>query len=69
MSTAPRQKISQSGANPNCAAHTIVSGTSGIAMPIATTSTASKAAKSTVSRRVIASTLPAARAQAGDAPR
>ena len=52
-STEPRQKISQSGAKPNCAAQMIVSGTSGIAMPMATPSTASKAAKSTVSRRVI----------------
>src|SRR5436190_2013454 len=37
----------------------MVRGTSGIAMPTATPSTASRAAKSTVSRRVIDATLPA----------
>ena len=61
MSTAPRQKMSQSGANPNCAAQTIVIGTSGIATPIATTRTASNAEKRTVIRRVIALTIPGLR--------
>ena len=50
-STEPRQKISQSGAKPNCAAQMIVSGTRGIAIPMATPRTASKAAKSSEAAR------------------
>ncbi len=59
MSTAARQKTVHSGENPKCAAQTIVSGTSGIAMPIATTSSASRAARNAVSRRVTARPYPA----------